>query len=135
MIVDTSALLAYFDAGEPDHDAVSRVIDTSDEALVVSPYVVAELDYLVAARVGLDAELAVLRELSSGAWELASFAVGELEQATSVIQKYGDQRIGVADASNVVLADRYRTRTMATLDRRHFEVLRPLSGGRFRVVP
>lgn len=135
MIVDTSALLAYFDAAEPDHMAVSRVIDDSDDSLVVSPYVLAELDYLVANRVNVDAEIAALRELSSGAWDLAEFGAIDLEQATSVIEKYRDQRIGLADASNVVLANRYRTRTIATLDRRHFEVLRPLRGGRFAVLP
>ena len=135
MIVDTSALLAYFDSDEPDHDAVANVIERSEESLVVSPYVVAELDYLVAIRVGIDAELAVLRELSTGAWELAAFGVPELEQAASIIKKYRDQHIGVADASNVVLADRHHTRTVLTLNRRHFTVLRPPRGGRFAVVP
>ena len=66
MIVDTSALLAYFNAREPDHEAVADVIDGNEELLVVSPYAVAELDYLIAKRVGVDAELEVLRELSSG---------------------------------------------------------------------
>ena len=135
MIVDTSALLAYFDAAEPDHATVSGYIDKSTEALVVSPYVVAELDYLVATRVGVDAELAVLRELASGAWELAQFGASDLEQAAGIVRKYSDQHVGIADASNVVLADRYRTRTIVTLDRRHFTVLRPVGGGRFTVVP
>jgi uncharacterized protein len=135
VIVDTSALLAYFDANEPDHDAVSRVIDGSDEALVVSPYVIAEVDYLVATRVGVDAELEVLRELASGAWELAGFGVPDLERAASVIKKYRDHQIGAADASIVVLADRYQTRTVASLDRRHLTVLGPMGGGRFAVVP
>jgi uncharacterized protein len=135
VIVDTSALLAYFDATEPDHDAVAHVINESEGPLVVSPYVIAELDYLVATRVGVDAELAVLGELAGGAWELAAFGVSDLEQAASVIKKYGDQQIGAADASIVVLADRYPTRTIATLDRRHFTVLRPIRGGRFAIVP
>lgn len=120
MIIDTSALLAYFDAAEPDHAAVSECIDSSADALVVSPYVVAELDYLVATRVGVDAELAVLRELAGGAWELANCGAAEIEQAARIVTKYQDQRIGIADAANVVLADRYRTRTILTLDRRHF---------------
>jgi predicted nucleic acid-binding protein len=135
VIVDTSALLAYFDAAEPDHQAVSRVIDQSEDVLVVSPYVVAELDYLVATRVGVDAEIAVLHELSGGAWELAELGLSDLEQAATIISKYRDQRIGVADASNVVLADRYRTRTIVTLDRRHFTVLRPGGRGRFTILP
>ena len=135
MIVDTSALLAYFNAREPDHEAVSGVIDINDELLVVSPYVLAELDYLIAKRVGVDDELAVLRELSSGAWELAVVGVAELELTTSIIEKYSDQDIGLSDASMVALADRYQTRTIVTLDRRHFDVLRPIGGGRFSIRP
>ncbi len=135
MIVDTSALLAYFDASETHHEAVAEVIDNCDEPLVVSPYVVAELDYLVATRVGVEAELAVIRELSSGAWDLATVGTADLEQAGSIVAKYRDQDIGVADASNVVLAHRHQARTIVTLDHRHFTVLRPINGGRFTVVP
>jgi predicted nucleic acid-binding protein len=136
VIVDTSALLAYFNSREPDHGDVARVIDEhADGVLVVSPYVVAELDYLVATRIGVDAELTVLHELSSGAWHLADFDADNLERATAVIEKYRDQDIGLADASNVVLADQHRTTTILTLDRRRFEVLRPIGGGRFSILP
>jgi predicted nucleic acid-binding protein len=135
VIIDTSALLAFFDTDEPDHEAVSAVMGATDEPLVVSPYVVAELDYLVASRLGVPAELAVLAELAGGAWDLPTIDAEALGQARSLIERYADQRIGVADASNVVLAARYRTRTIVTLDRRHFDVLRPLAGGRFTVLP
>lgn len=135
MIVDTSALLAFFDTDEPDHEAVSAVLGGATEPLVVSPYVVAELDYLVVSRLGVSAELAVLRELTAGAWDLPAIDVGELAKARAVIERYRDQSIGVADASNVILAERYRTRTVVTLDRRHFDVLRPLGGGQFRILP
>ncbi len=134
-IVDTSALLAYFDASEPDHAAVTEIIGATTDLLVVSPYVVAELDYLLATRHGVDAELAALDELTAGAWELAGFGAGELKKAQSIIITYHDQQIGVADASNVVLAERYRTRTILTLDRRHFDVLRSTSGNPFTVLP
>ena len=134
VIVDTSALLAFFDASEPDHDAVSEVLAIAD-VLVVSPYVVAELDYLVASRHGVDDELAVLDELAGGAWDLAAFDDDGLRRARGVIASYRDQQIGVADASIVVLAERYRTRKIASLDRRHFGVLRSLDGGYFEVLP
>jgi len=135
LIVDTSALLAYFDASEPDHAAVEHHLNSSTDLLVVSPYVIAELDYLVATRHGVHAELAVLDELTSGAWDLAGFDVADLQQARSIVARYGDHDIGVADASNVVLAHRHRTRTIVTLDRRHFEMLRPIGGNRFTVLP
>jgi uncharacterized protein len=135
LIVDTSALLAFFDTDEPDYLAVSAVLGGAAEPLVVSPYVVAELDYLLASRLGVTAELAALRELTGGAWDLPAIDVDALVKARAVIERYADQNIGVADASNVILAERYRTRTIVTLDRGHFDVLRPLSGGRFRILP
>lgn len=135
MIVDTSALLAYFRIDEPDHAAVTEVLEAANEPLVVPPYVIAELDYLIARRLGVRAEIAALRELAAGAWELAAVTLDDLAAITKVIERYADQEIGAADASIVVLARRYATRTIATLDRRHFDVVRPLDGGRFRVVP
>jgi predicted nucleic acid-binding protein len=135
VIVDTSALLAFFDTDEPDHAAVTAVLDTATEPLVVSPYVLAELDYLVASRLGVSAELAVLRELAGGAWDLAAFAAVDLAQARAVVERYADQSIGLADASIVILAARYQTRTVVTLDRRHFGVVRPIDGGSFKILP
>jgi uncharacterized protein len=135
MIVDTSAVLAFFDRDEPDHEALTAVLSQSSEPLVVSPYVIAEVDYLIGARLGVAAEIAALRELAGGAWELASIDSTDLMRTVPIIERYADHAIGVADASNVVLADRYRTTTIATLDRRHFSVLRPLSGGYFAIVP
>jgi len=135
VIVATSALLAFFDRDEPDHQAVSTLLAAPGEHLVVSPYVVAEVDYVVASRLGVEAELNVLRELAGGAWDLPALGADDLTVMVSVIDKYHDHAVGVADASNVVLAARYRTRTIATLDRRHFDVLRPLTGGRFTVLP
>lgn len=102
---------------------------------MVSPYVVAELDYLLATRHGVEAELAVLEELAGGAWMLATFDAEALDAARSIIDRYRDQQVGVADASLVVLAERMRTRRILTLDRRHFEVIRPQRGGRFSLLP
>lgn len=135
MIVDTSALLAFFDRAEPQHEALTELITASTEVLVVSPYVLAEVDYLVATRHGTDPEAAVLAELSSGAWELACLDAGELRAARTVVTRYADLRIGLADASIVVLAERYGTRTIATLDRRHFSVLRTSDGQSMTIVP
>jgi len=58
-----------------------------------------------------------------------------LQRAVAIIDKYRDQDIGLADASTVVLADKYDTTKILTLDRRHFEALRPIGGGRFAILP
>lgn len=135
MITDTSALLAFFNTAEPAHDAVRAAVESATEPLVVSPFVIAELDYLLATKIGVAAELVVLNELASGAYELPSLDAADLASCAAVVEKYRDQEIGVADASLVVLADRYRTRTVLTLDRRHFGVLRSLQGKKLLVVP
>lgn len=135
IVADTSGLLALFNQREPAHAAVRTVVEAETDPLVVSPYVIAELDYLVATRLGVDAELAMLAELSGGAYHIADFGATDVTGARAVIERYRDQDIGVADASIVVLADRYRTRSVLTLDHRHFGTLRPLDGGRFRLLP
>ena len=135
LICDTSGLLPYFNEADPDHADVASAVHADAGPFVVSPFVLAELDYLMLSRRGPQAELAVLAELAGGAWDLAPFGADDVNAALSVIQRYRDQGIGLTDASLVVLADRYRTRTLLTLDHRHFDVVRPVKGGRFRLVP
>jgi predicted nucleic acid-binding protein len=83
----------------------------------------------------VEEELAVLEELAGGAWDLAAFDEEGLRRSRGVIADYPDQQIGVADASIVVLAERYRTRAIASLHHRPFDVLRPLDGDYFDVLP
>lgn len=138
MIVDTSVLYAFFVAADPAHDAVTELVQSEAGAgkdLVVSPFVIAELDYLVATRFGVQAERAALDELSNGAWTIANVSPEDLHAIANIVTHYSDQRIGATDASLVVLAHRHATATIATLDRRHFEVLRSLDGAPFDILP
>lgn len=135
MIADTSGLLAFFDAADPHHQSVQETIRKLHEPLAVSPFVVAELDYLVASRVGVDAELAVLDELAGGAFDIVAPDVADLHSARAVIARYRDQSLGLADAHQVVMAERLGTRDLLSLDHRHFDVVRPLQGGRFHLHP
>lgn len=135
IIADTSGLLTLFNRREPLHETVAHIVTSTREPLVISPFVIAELDYLVATQLGTEASLAVLHELASRAYELAAISVDELAACAQLVDTYRDQDIGVTDASLVVLAHRYNTQTILTLDRRHFDVLRPTNGGRFDIVP
>lgn len=135
LICDTSGLLALFDAGDAHNAAVTEAVEADAGPFVVSPYVIAELDYLLATRRGVRQEVAALRELATGAWDLASMTPRDLETVAAIIERYEDQAIGAADASLVALAARHRTTRVLTLDRRHFNVLRTLTGRRFDVIP
>ena len=135
IIADTSGLLALFDRAEPEHAKARDLVARLDEPMAVSPFVIAEIDYLVATRVGVEAELEVLAELSGGAYALPDIGPEDLAQMVEMLSKYQDQGIGVADASIVLLAARYGTRSLLTLDHRHFGVVRPIQGGRFKLLP
>jgi uncharacterized protein len=135
IVLDTSGLLAALDAEQPDHEAARTSLERDRGPFVLSPYVLAELDFLLATRVGMDAEVALLREVSSGAYRLEAFSPEDVEDATEVIERYRDLRLGLADASVVVLAHRHRTTRILTLDEWHFRALRPLSGRAFRLLP
>lgn len=62
-------------------------------------------------------------------------ASADLREACTVIDRYQDQDIGVADASLVILAHRYRMDRLLTLDHRHFRVIRTAAGKPFTVLP
>ncbi|MEX1343153.1 MAG: PIN domain-containing protein [Candidatus Limnocylindrales bacterium] len=135
IIADTSGLLALFNRTEPEHATVRDLVARQGEPMIVSPYVVAEIDYLVATRVGVRAELEILAELGGGAYVLPEIGAEDLTRIVEVLGKSRDQQIGVADASIVLLAARYGSKSLLTLDHRHFGVLRPLQGGRFKLLP
>ena len=135
ILLDTSGLLAAIDASQRRHAACAEVLREAGGPLLLSPFVLAELDYLLAARVGVRAELALLAEVARGAYQLESFAASDIETAHDVIERYANLEIGLADASIVVLASRHRARDVLTLDHRHFSVLRRLNGRPFRLLP
>lgn len=135
IVADTSGLLALFNRAEPTHEAAAALVAGLGTPPIVSPYVLAELDYLVATRLGVAAELAVLRELSGGAYELPTMDAEDVAAAADLVERYADQEIGLADASVLVLAARYGTRDVLTLDRRHFDVVRLPDGAPVRVLP
>ncbi len=128
IIVDTSAVLAAFDESQADHAAVAAALEANTEPLVLSPMIAAEADYMLYTRLGADAARAFARDIAAESYELGSWEARDHAAALALITAYRDDYVGIADASNVVLADRYRTTRLLTLDQRHFRVLRPLWG-------
>ncbi|MFI6775941.1 PIN domain-containing protein [Nocardia sp. NPDC050412] len=137
-IVDTSAVLAAFDEAYPEQPAIARILEEADDLLVVSPLIVAEADYMLSSRLGADAARAFGQDVVTGAYELAEWTAEDHAVALAITRKFDGPKdyIGIADASNVVLADRYRTTSIVTLDQRHFRQLRPLWGSdHFTLLP
>lgn len=77
----------------------------------------------------------MLAELCSGAWELAHLDGDRLTQARSIVHRYSDVPVGVADAANFVLTRVYQSSGIATLDRRDYSTLRFDDGSAPRILP
>lgn len=134
ILADTSGVFSALDRSQPGHEAARHVVEHAD-VLILSPFVLAELDYLLATRISVAASLDLLHDVRDGAYELASFSAGEVGEAASLVERYESLGIGLADASIVVLAGRYDTERVLTFDERHFRALRTKSGGAFTLAP
>jgi uncharacterized protein len=131
ILLDTSGLLAAWDDREPRHVEARSALLSARIPPLLSPFVLAELDYLMAKRVGLPRRSTLLEEVSLGAYRLPPWAADDVAEARTIVDRYD---VSLADASIVVLAHRHRVTDVLTLDERHFRVL-PGPAGPFRLLP
>ena len=135
IVLDTSGLLAALAADQRRHAECRRALDRDSGPFVLSPFVLAETDYLIGRSGRLTDQLALLEEVERGAYRLAPFDSADVALARRVMARYEDLRIGLADASLVVLAARHATRRLLPLDERHFRAVRALDGEPFELLP
>ena len=135
IVLDTGGLYAALDANEALHGRAVAALVAATPPRVVSPFVLAELDYLIAGRVGHRAQMALIDEVARGAYQLELFSAEDVGHAKRIMERYADLRIGLADASVVVLANRHHTVELLCTDERHFRVLRGTGGKPFRLLP
>lgn len=95
----------------------------------------AEADFLILERLGLEVELDFLADLVRGTFVVECLRREELRLAREVVERHGGLRLGLADVSLVVLAHRYRSRRILTFDKRAFRTVLPLQGGSFALLP
>lgn len=131
VVADTSAIYAAFDADQPAHEAAAAVME--QEVLAISPLVLTELDHLIQRDLGYPAVMEVMDALnariSDGRYRLAELRPADLLAAHEVRAKHDGLRLDLADAVGVVLADRYRTNLVFTLDHRDYRAIPPLTNG------
>jgi predicted nucleic acid-binding protein len=135
IVLDTGGLYAALDANETLHGRAVAALVAATPPRLVSPFVLAELDYLIGSRVGHQAQMALIDEVARGAYQLEVFSSEDVGHARRIMERYADLRIGLADASVVVLANRHRTLELLCTDERHFRALRGTGGRAFRLLP
>jgi predicted nucleic acid-binding protein len=104
------------------------------EPLVVPDLVIPEVTYLLAAGARTRVEADFLRSLVSGQLAVEHVGGADLERAAELVETYADLALGTVDAV-VAIAERLDASKVATLDRRHFTVVRPTHVPSFELVP
>jgi predicted nucleic acid-binding protein len=135
IVLDTGGLYAAVDANEALHGRAAAALFAAPPPRVLSPFVLAELDYLIAMRVGHQAQMMLVDEVVRGAYQLAVFTADDVDRVQRIMDRYANLHIGLADASVVVLADRHRTLDLLCTDERHFRALKGSGNRPFRLLP
>jgi uncharacterized protein len=103
--------------------------------VLVPILVVTEVAYLLGSRAGVETEVRFLGDLAAGELVPEHIAPADWLRIAELVAAYRDLPLGTVDASIVAASERLETGTIATLDRRHFSVVRPAHVRAFDLVP
>jgi uncharacterized protein len=128
IVCDTGPLVAAALSNDADHAACVRLFNDMHAAgrdLLVPATVTAEVGYLLAREAGARVESLFLRSLAEGDFAAVDLTATDYARMAELVDTYGDLPLGTTDASVIAVAERLKLTDVATLDRRHFTVVRP----------
>lgn len=128
IICDTGPLVAAALSNDADHAACEQLFTDMHAAgrdLLVPATVAAEVGYLLAREAGSRVESLFLRSLADGEFAHVNLTTADFSRMAQLVDTYGDLPLGTTDASVIAVAERFKLTDVATLDRRHFTVVRP----------
>jgi len=134
ILTDTGVLLAALDEAEVQHERCQALLG-SGAAVVVPAPVVVELDWLSRSRGVPPASILMLSSIADGSVLVVDLEAVDYARALVLVIRYADLGLDLVDASIVAVAERLGEDTIATLDRRHFSVVKPLHVDAFTLVP
>ncbi len=135
LVVDTGPLVAAADRSDKDHAACRALLEGDEGPLVTTGLVMAEAAYLICRQLGPDAEAALYSSVIAGDLEVAALDIADWERIRDLVTTYASMPLGGTDASVIALAERHRATRIATLDRKHFTVVRPRHTTAFTLLP
>jgi len=78
---------------------------------------------------------ALLRSVVDGTVAVVGLELADYRRARQLVAQYANLGLSFVDASIVAIAERLEETTIATLDRRHFSVVKPVHCEAFTLVP
>jgi predicted nucleic acid-binding protein len=124
LVLDTGPIVAALNAEDPDHVRCAALLADADDLLIPTPVLV-EVDYWLIKLGGTQVWADFVADIVRGAYRVADPTVADLARAAELESAYKDLDLGLVDASIIALCERLDQTCLATLDRRHFSVVRP----------
>lgn len=125
LVVDAGPLIAAALTDDRNHEPCVELLAHAPGPLVVPTLVITEVAYFLAGRVGVAAEMAFADSLRRGELQAEPVEAEDWPRISGLLDEYSDLELGIVDASVVALCERLGETELATLDRRHFSVIRP----------
>jgi predicted nucleic acid-binding protein len=135
LILDTGPLYASLDRDDAAHRNCRTLIENSSEPLIVPALVLVEVDYWIHQRLHSGILVALLDDIDAGAYRLEDLQPDDYRRARELCDQYADADIGLVDAAVLAITERLREPKLATLDRRHFGILRPRHVAALHLLP
>lgn len=134
LVVDTGVVFGALDGTDPAHIACAATLLSG--AMVVMPApVLVEVDWLVRSRGRTGAMPLLIADVLDGSILVANLDEEDYARVAQLIEQYDDLPLSLVDASVIAIAERLEQDTIATLDHRHFSVVRPLHVDAFTLLP
>ena len=135
LVLDTGVLYAALDASDPDHKRCTDLLETAKEDLLIPSPVLVELDHWVRKFASAATWLDFMQQVAGGAFTIYGLDDAEYLRAAQVQARYPQIRLGLVDAAVFVTCQSLKESKVASLDRRHFSLLRIEGGRALEILP
>lgn len=134
-VFDTGVLFASLDRTDTHHNECAALLSGRNEDLIVPEPVVVEIDWLARSRGIPTATVTFLDSIAQGEGVLCRLSIDDYRRVSQLLVRYRDLGLSFVDATVVAVAERLGEQVIATLDRRHFSVVKPAHCEAFTLVP
>jgi uncharacterized protein len=134
LVLDTGPIVAALNKADQDHERCAALIDSVGDLIIPSPVLV-EVDYWLTKLAGPDVWSGFIADILRGAYRMIQPTETDIDRAAELESQYHDLDLGFVDASVIAICERLGETQVATLDRRHYSVVRPRHCSHLTLLP
>ncbi len=125
LVLDAGPLVSLLDRDDEDHIKCRELILGTTELRVIPAPVLSEVDYFTYTRGRVQAMIDLLDDIVAGSYRVEDLLLSDYQRVRDLCEQYADSDIGFVDAAVLAVVERLNEPNLATLDHRHFHILRP----------